>query len=556
MNLNRKLRRSVRNGKVVYGLSLPTAADPSPSAHDSLDGWLNRVVRPLSMLVILGSILTISGTLWLSIQYLTNPDVAFLLDAGFSTGRAAANHPEAQQPRSLRQIQADLERQGQVVGPPVVLTTEFGLRSNLKLPANILLSVRQRQPGRSPGIRELHLYRALRLPFLIRLFQRHTHFRLIHAIAVHGPSEQDLVALEHNPLLAMGSAQSLPLTQLTRYEVAPQPGIWLRLTGLKNEGSSVSTYGQVLYFDPDREVLTLMLNWSSPPGDFPRWQQVTGNAQPELVLNQSVGLEPQYSIYQLKMADGVAHQLLPIQLADPAIDDPRYAQSLMLARNGLWSLAMVGLQTVKQSMGDRWTAAAQTQLDYIQLHATLSQDLANQPAANAVQRILGYLMNGSWSAALDVYAADKAAGPELRELLLADSGRLTSRLDAALQVTPKNPDLLIWRTLFRQVRTSQSQALTWLRAQSSSSPALVKKAEIFLKALDRNTITGEPHVPLSPPKQQPSATSPEPPKAGGEPVSEPAAAASPPVSSSTPLPRETGTPTLPSSAVAPGPETL
>ena len=35
-----------------------------------------------------------------------------------------------------------------------------------------------------------------------------------------------------------------------------------------------------------------MLSWTSPNGQLPKWQQVTGGGAKELVIDQTVGLEP------------------------------------------------------------------------------------------------------------------------------------------------------------------------------------------------------------------------------------------------------------------------
>jgi hypothetical protein len=260
------------------------------------------------------------------------------------------------------------------------------------------------------------------------------------------------------------------------YSPAPEPGLWLRLTGIQSQGSSVSTYGQIFYFDPRRARLNLMTNWVSPPGDVPQWQQATGDDVPELVVNQTVGLEPQYAIYRLKMADGVASQLQPITLTEPVLKDKAYLDALTLAKSGLWTPSLTLLKQAKQNAGKRWNQDAQAQFDYIQLHGRVTQAQANQPSASTVQRILGYLVNGSWAPALDVLQSDRAARGEVREMLLSDTGRLGNRIDTALKVMPGDGSVVAWGALLRMARGSETQALAWTQKQAGGkSVALVQK---------------------------------------------------------------------------------
>jgi hypothetical protein len=187
-------------------------------------------------------------------------------------------------------------------------------------------------------------------------------------------------------------------------------------------------------------------------------------------------LEPQYAIYRLKMADGVASQLQPITLTQPVLDARTYLDALTLAKSGLWTPGLELLKQSKQAAGKRWNQDAQAQLDYVQLHARVTQAQANQPSASTVQRILGYLVNGSWGPALDVLQSDRAARGEVREMLLSDTGRLGNRIDTALRVMPGDGSVVVWGALFRMVRGSEAQALTWTQKQTNGkSMALVQK---------------------------------------------------------------------------------
>jgi hypothetical protein len=511
----RKLQREVRNGKAVYVPQSSLAASQPSSSRDQLKRpKLDRASLRLARLLLLGSFGVLTGLLWLSVQYLINPDVAFWLDHGV-LGTVQTRQVSGQQPLRLSKIQSAIKAEGLVAGQPLVLKSDFTLQPGLGTAANIAIPVSKGADAcREPcgGIQELRIYRSLQLPFLIRMFQGSPYFRLTDVIAVQGPSESDLRALENNPLVSLGSDQPLPITQSEIYERAPQPGLWLRLVGLQTQGSSVSTYGQIFYFNPTGERLELMLNWASPPGEVPQWQQVTGDSQPELVINQTVGLEPQYGVYRIQFANGVAHQLQPLTLNEPAFDSPAYSDALTLARSGLWTPAEAMLKQVKQNNPKDWGTTAQGQLDYIHLHARVTQAQAAQPSASGVQRIMGYLINGSWAAALNVLKSDHTLRPELREMLLSDSGRLTNRIETALKMMPGDPNVIEWGALLRLSRNSKESAIAWTQRQSKGDSATVAKVQKLLKQMDppKPTAKPTPTPKLSPQVIQPKVLQPSP----------------------------------------------
>jgi hypothetical protein len=522
----RKLQREVRNGKAVY-LPAPDRAERSPTqklANRSSRAATNTSQPPdrqgtarvqLARVLVLGTLGAIAASLWLSIQYLINPDVAFWLDSHLP-GHPSSRQGNADQPQTLSQLQQAIEKEGLIAGQPVVLKSNFALAKHIKTADNIAIPVFAKDPAPNcsdpcQAMSQLRLYRSLQLPFLIRFFQADPHFRLTDKIAVQGPSSADLQVLDQNPQISAGSAQPLPITQLAVYDLAPQPGLWLRLVGLQNQGSSISTYGQVFYFNPFRERLDLMTNWVSPPGEVPQWQQVIDDPRPELVVNQTVGAEPQYAVYQLQMANGAAHQLRPITLTEPAFVNEAYTDALTLSRSGLWSPALIRLKQVKQDNPKQWNGLAQAQLNYIQLHARITQAQAEQPSASNIQRILGYLVNGSWSPALDVLQSDRAVRPELREMLLSDSGRLANRIDTALKITPGDTSIIAWGAMLRLTRASETQAIAWAQRQSQGNPATLAKVKLLLKQLDQpEGLPVEPKAPAHSSKPAQSKENPDP----------------------------------------------
>ncbi|WP_404787185.1 hypothetical protein [Altericista sp. CCNU0014] len=497
MSSRQPFRRKARKPK-------PFAYVASSPALGTTPLRASKVGLRLSWLILLGSFGAIAAALWLSFQYLVNPDLAFWVDREL-LGTTHPRQRDRSTPQTLDRIQAALNQEGFAAGQPIVLKSEFALGGEVKTADDIAMPILAKETeGAScsdscQSIRQLRIYRALQLPWLIRLVLSKPYFRLTEVIAVKGPSGADLLALDQNPSVSVGSSQPLPLTQSEVYNPAPEPGLWLRLTGLQTKGSSVATYGQIFYFNPRRERLDLMLNWVSPSGEVPQWQQVTGDNLPELVVNQTVGIEPQYAIYQLKMADGVARQLRPITLTQPASSARAYLDALTLAKSGLWTPALAQLKQVKQDKFVRWNPEMQAQFDSIQLHARVTQAQANQPSASTVQRILGYLVNGSWTPALDVLQSDRSARSEVREMLLSDTGRLSSRIDTALKITPAESNAIVWGALLRMVRGSEGQAIAWVNRQSNGQTAIANLAHKLFKQLN------QPDIPPAPPPQPPAS---------------------------------------------------
>lgn len=537
MSSRRLSQRKPRKPQPFAYFAAPSSSDsPSRSEQPSKTGFR------LSRLLLLGSFGFFAATLWLSLQYLVNPDMAFWLDhelLGVTHPRQAETSP----PQTLDQIQTALTKEGLTAGQAIILKSDFTLQSEMKTASDIAMPILKKEAADAAqqgstgcsepceSIYQLRIYRSLQLPWLIRLFLSKPYFRLTDVIAVRGPSGADLLAPDQNPLISAGSNQPLPLTQSDIYNPAPQPGLWLRLTGLQTQGNSVSAYGQIFYFDPRRERLDLMTNWVSPPGEVPQWQQVTGDNVPELVVNQTVGLEPQYAVYQLKMTDGVAHQLQPISLMEPALDAPAYLEGLTLAKSGLWTPALALLKQNKQDNPKRWSAAAQAQLDYIQLHANVTQAQANQPSASTVQRILGYLVNGSWSPALDVLQSDRSARSEVREMLLSDTGRLGNRIDTALKVSPGDTSVIAWGALLRMIRGSEAQAIAWTQRQSNGRTATVTLVQKLFKQLNKSETASIPKT-VAP---SPTATAASP-ASTPSPIPKASAVPSPAAPSTTPSP--------------------
>ena len=498
--------REIRNGKVVYiprfhNRRLQKTGPEQSDLAEPLDKRTRGGCLAFILLVGLGT--TVAGLIWFCLEFMINPDMAFW-SSQFLPQATDSERGKSEQPQTLAQLRQEMQRTGQVPGQPIVLAAALDLDSPFTGSSDVLIPTSSRscpEPSCLQSITQLQIYRSLQLPFLLRLFQGQRYYRLLDQITVQGPEEVELSLLARNPDVVSGSHHPLPLTRIDRLEPAPKPGVWLNLTGLRSQGSATAAYGQLLYFDPAEAHLSLMLTWLSPTGVTPSWQQVTGEGLPELVVDESVGLEPSFSIYQLQSAANGAQQIRRISIAQPAFSDPLYAQGLGLARGGLWSPALQIMKQVRRQQTRRWSAQAQAQLDFIQLHAWKTQAQAQQAAASPVQKISAYLINGSWNPALAVLQDKQTNREEIKAMLEADTGALKTRVQAALAAQPGQKDAIAWGALLLHTQQSPAAALAWTRQQAQGNPNTLAHIQTLLNQLDKPPLSSAP-VPASSPSPQ------------------------------------------------------
>ena len=121
-----------------------------------------------------------------------------------------------------------------------------------------------------------------------------------------------------------------------------------------------------------------MVQWTSAAGQEPTWEDINGDGKPELIIDQTVGLEPQLTVFEVKprkfLPDPI--QLEQVFFNQPAINSREYKDALILAKSGLWSAALQIIESVK-SKEKNWSSQAQMQLEIIRWHARITQTQAN-----------------------------------------------------------------------------------------------------------------------------------------------------------------------------------
>lgn len=489
-----KLVREVRDGKVIYTFSTDAVNDSGPAptlslaqGEGSVSGTSSQMVTLLVHAAAIGVAL---GCGWFGYEALINPDVSIWINQFFPTvnpsrsGTTTAQTPE--------QIQHSLQSQGYTPGDRLILSTQ----PDLLLP---LLTHPPECQDCPQQISELQVYRALQIPPLLQLFQTQRHFRLLEQQSVVGLSTEDLIAPElmTRPNRAT-SLRLLPLTQIQPYLVSPSTGgTWLHLSGVQTHDSGKIAYGQILYFDPQRPRLQRLLSWQSSTGEIPQWQQ-RDQAPAELVVDQSLGLEPHFDIYQL--APGLNHsfQLQLLSLDRPAFANADFEQSLQLARSGLWSATLLLLSHVKQQHPQYWSTLAQSQLEAIRLHAQVTQKQAEQPALNPSDRLIALLINGSWQAALAFYQASPGDRAAMQTVLERKGGGLMQRVEAALSLNPDQTEIIAepaeatitWGVLILTAQQGQGEAATWLSKRVAKNSPSYTRIQDLARSLISATVDG------------------------------------------------------------------
>ncbi|MEH1779368.1 MAG: hypothetical protein V7L26_09695 [Nostoc sp.] len=437
----------------------------NPQKKLKRESWLSSMLA-MSTTGCAYAILFISASLimafaWISVLFIFNPDrVSWLNKILPSWAQIPLGKHE--RPQTLKQIQLDLSKKNQIFGEPLPL--------NQNTETSFLLPVFQQRANCQSDCKELVELRVYELSVELEFkSQSENYYYLVTQLPVTGPEESSVTS----PWLDETSEPQdisipLPLTQVQRFEGGtPSPGVWFNLRGQRQQETDAIAYGQIVYYNPERTNLLQMLSWTSPNGQLPKWQQVTGDSTKELVVDQTVGLEPHLQVYQVKSLKLFLKpiQLEAITLKSPVLKDYGYQNALSIARSGLWTPAFEWLKFIKKQRKGVLPEAAQAQMDLIRLHSQFTQTQAQKIWASPSQEVLADLIDGRWGKALQVFEASPHNSQEITTLLKADKKRLWNRTAAALRVNPNRREVQAWFALILAVQQGEGQANSWLKAQ-------------------------------------------------------------------------------------------
>lgn len=419
--------------------------------------------------IIIGAAGLVAFSLWTGLWMMIEPDSIVWINQYLPTS-SQISPVQKNPPQTLEAIKAELNQKGFQAGEIVTLAPD------------ILLPVIKTIPECQTNcqrISELRLYQTLAnnifAPGAKSLYQ------MKRQLAISDLEEAFVIA----PLVSAGvsppgTTKPQPFNSLFIDPQAPKQGIWLHLTGRRDN----ILYGQVIHYNPQQSYLSVMAEWTSPNGKLASWRQVQGNPLPELIIDRSVGLEPFFRIYQIKSRQFVLDPLwlVEVNLNKAAIELPAYQNALVLARQGLWSDSLKILQALKDN--SPWSEEAQTQLELIQLHANITAAQAKTGWANPSQAILAQLLDGRWGKALDLLETidNPTQMQEVVNLLKKDRGQLGERVRVALQFNSQETNARLWGALITSTKEGKERAIVEVQSLDRFSIAEqdrnLKKVEV------------------------------------------------------------------------------
>jgi hypothetical protein len=414
------------------------------------------------------------GGAWLSYQLIVDPNGNRLVSQ-FVPEWSRLPTGSRDSIQTLDQIKASIRKLGFITGEPLPLTVDKSRDDalpDLLLPVLVERTVNASTVCKNPchQIVELRVYKRVQLPD--RDSEKEQYFQLASSVNVEGPAESFVIAdLGDSNSNNQASNQSLPLTELRRFDgKPPASGIWFNVSGKLLRGDKKIPYGQVVRYNPSQNHLISLLDWASAAGQAPNWQQIVKAPNPQLAIDQTVGLEPKFTLYQIGSRKFVPNpvQLTPISLEEFAFNDETYKNGLRLANSGLWSPGLNVMRSAKIKAGQNWPAVAQAQLETIEFHAKITRAQAIASWASPGQQVLAELIDGRWSQALQVFEADPSNSHEISTTLKNDGGRIMNRVDAALRVNSADADVKAWGALIIASQNGTRQAMNWLDRQSDT----------------------------------------------------------------------------------------
>ncbi|MBE9096376.1 hypothetical protein [Tychonema sp. LEGE 07203] len=479
-------RRQNRRPKQLQDSQLPIPVRSTRARYP----WKRLVANLTALSILCGCSALMGGGAWLSYQLIVDPNGNRLVSQ-FVPGWSRLPTGTRDSIQTLAQIKASVRKLGFVTGEPLLLPVEKSADNSiadLLLPVMVERTVNASTICKNPcrQIIELRVYKRVQLPD--RDSEKEQYFQLANSVNLEGPAESFVIAsLADSPSDNQASNQSLPLTELRRFDgKAPAEGIWFNVSGKLVRGDKKIPYGQVVRYNPSQNHLISLLDWASAAGQPPNWQQIVKGSNPQLAIDQTVGLEPQFTIYQIGPRKFVPNpvQLTPISLEEFAFNDQTYKNGLRLANSGLWSPGLNVMRIAKGKAGKNWPALAQAQLETIEFHAKITRAQAIASWASPGQQVLAELIDGRWSEALQVFEADQSNSNEIATTLKNDGGRIMNRVDTALRINAADSDVKAWGALIVASQDGTREAMNWLDQQSDTDSETRSRIRNLVNKLD------------------------------------------------------------------------
>lgn len=421
---------------------------------------------------------------WLSAQFIIDPRSVVWMNQ-YLPKQAKIPVSAWDDPKTLKEIQAELRKVGMFAGEPIRVETAIKAKQKQ---TDLLIPI-YRSSKDDDRLTELRAYRLVFNPTP----NKKEALQFVNQIEVR-ELQEDFVTepLVRAHAINPSSDRPVPFTQIQRFEDrAPRNGAWLTLNGKLQQGETSIAYGQVVYYNPITTAMSVMLSWTSPKNEVPSWQVVPKDRPAEFVVNQTVGLEPDFQVYQLRSVKRktIPFQLQPILLSQSGLrkKNGAFVDALFLARSGLWSNALDYMQTIKRRVGADWTMTAQAQMDLVARHAKVTKAQADQPWASSGQQVLANLLDGRWERAAQLVQYPTIDRADVLDVLKFDPGRIQKRINAALTFDPARSEVQIWAALRLAAQQGKPSAIAWLAKQPQDSSIRRAQTVKLLDELDLMT---------------------------------------------------------------------
>ena len=390
---------------------------------------------------------------------------------------------------TLKDLDASLRATGYVRGEPISLHS--GTR-----PAVLLIPI-QAQAGKT--IQTLQLYQ------VYPGSQHNDRLQLMTTVEVASLSPDAVLApfsgLAQRP---ESTPTNFPFNQLTLLPPSPSgDNTWLTLEGRWQQQGITLRYGQLLYVDPDSAQVSLLTPWSSPVDQLPSWVDLDGVDPSDILVNETVGLEPALTGLQVLKQQGMGPKrwLQPVlfTVAPISRNDQMhtYQSSLRLARLRLWGEAHRQLQQLKAALKPKeWPPEAEAQLRLIDYHAHQTQLQADQDWSSPQQHLLALLVDARWESALNqLEQSPELLNPLLRRLS-TDDGRFWNRVLAATSLPQPDPAVYVWGGLSLQAQDSPQAAQSWFDRQQVAAAVRQRYQTVLHPAPPNPLLGGKPGADL------------------------------------------------------------
>lgn len=461
---------------------------PTSPAQTTPQGPWRGVASASAMMVFLLALTGIIGGTWVGLTYILHPESVGWLSVLLPKKRQVTDRDLL----ALEDIRAIATQYQFTLGKILTLDEDHILAPFLALTDNC-----SPQSGQCRQIQELRIYK---LDKTVIQGDRSPRYRQTVRLPIDGPAESFVLS----PWTLgdrQGSNRPLPLGQAFRLERnAPDGGHWLAVSGRYNHGKVTSLYGKVLRYNPETGHLAELLQWHSPSGQYPLWTQLTGDGAPELVVDTSTPLNPDFRVYEVTdlAFEPNPVTLTQISLRESVLGDPLYQRALNLAQGKLWSQAHQNLANLHDQLEQLrspssedpvWQPSVQAQYDVIRYHARVAQARVDSNRAGSHYPVIAALADGQWQRAWDRWQSSRDRGALVNDLA-SHGDLLWSRIETQLRIDPSDPLVTVWGALLLSAKRGRPAAIAWYRQQKRTTQALdsqVDRALAQLESLDTTT---------------------------------------------------------------------